>query len=469
MTNPENQEQHFAALKSKYQMNDYKDTTPSSPLYFILQKMDLEIELIEFELDWLKEHKLHPTMKTQRIPKAQRTAALIKLADEFSVLKSKYHTLSYRAWTTEPLYFILHKLDSEYPLNDSEMNHLTKRHFPETVNIANAHNFLKLKDKYKATQHQESSVSSPLYQILLNLEADEPLNQSELNWLKEHKLTETYALAQENIANLKAKVKSGNPLNQAETKRLKPNGDEEITTLVQKKHFATLKSKYNVSGSSNQLYTILKKLEQKKRLEPKEFAWLYSEKLFKRESKIFTAYHQIEATYYEQEHKRTGDKWNLANASSHWRSAEQATHALKLTDNLKFDQIKNDRLKSALSTTRGGAFRDMGKLDEAEYCALQAIDYYSNSHYPYTLMGALCYQKKERAKGDIWFDKAIKRGASPKDQETEIKRVIKHADKEERRDIMAHLLKKDTQRNQWVKRYIKALENQEKKQASKDA
>jgi hypothetical protein len=53
--------QHFAALKSKYQASDYKDSSPSSPLYLILRKTDLGIELTEFELNWLKEQKLHQT------------------------------------------------------------------------------------------------------------------------------------------------------------------------------------------------------------------------------------------------------------------------------------------------------------------------------------------------------------------------------------------------------------------------
>ncbi|HIE01187.1 MAG TPA: hypothetical protein EYP59_13015 [Thiotrichaceae bacterium] len=243
---------------------------------------------------------------------------------------------------------------------------------------------------------------------------------------------------------------------------------------IPKKHFATLKSKYEVWGysdksSSRSLYTILNKLDQRKRLEPEEFAWLASEDLFHRDHqpKIFTTYHKIEATFYEQEYKRTGNKWNLPSASSHWRSANQAKRALELTDNLKIDQIKNNKLKSALSTTRGGAFRDRRQLDKAENCALQAIEYFPNSHHPYTLMGALCYEWGDYEKGDIWFDKAIKRGASPRDQDAEIKRVIKQADKEERGNLMAYLLKKDSQRYKWVKKYIDVLEKKKAEQASK--
>ncbi len=602
MTN--NTEQHFDALKLKYKVSDYKDSSPSSPLYFILRKIDLGIKLLEFELDWLKEYELHPIQKlqAQRIPNAHRTEALIKLADEFHAIKSKYKIFCGRGWTHDPLYFILKKLDSKFPLSDSEINHLLEHHLIQIVNIAYDHisdDFVRLKDKYKATQHKDSSVysplypilklldakkrlsekqinwlesnklfetleifqkdesireiqfselkakyqatkhsdssvSSPLYQILLNLDADKPLSQSELDWLKQHDdLTETFALVTEieekrhfaelkrlykatecedsslsshlykvlkqiyawkklsesdinflkkrkltktiscaidrYAASLKSQLESGHPLSKADIEWLKQNGREEIIILAKKKHFSTLKSKYKVFRSgysgisysysnSKQLYEILKKLDQGKRLEPEEFAWLDSENLLERENKIFTTYHKIEAIFYEQEHKRTGNKWNLASASSHWRSAVQAERALKLTENLKIDKIKNNKLKSALLTTRGGAFRDMYKLDKAENCALQAIKYFPNSHHPYTLMGALCYERGDYEKGDMWFEKAIKRGALPRDQDAEIKRVIKRANNVKRRKMMAHLLKKDSQRYKWVKKYIKNLE-----------
>jgi len=57
MTNNDFQKrvQHFATLKSKYQASDYEDSSPSSPLYLILRKTDLGIELTEFDLSKLVE------------------------------------------------------------------------------------------------------------------------------------------------------------------------------------------------------------------------------------------------------------------------------------------------------------------------------------------------------------------------------------------------------------------------------
>lgn len=173
-------------------------------------------------------------------------------------------------------------------------------------------------------------------------------------------------------------------------------------------------------------------------------------------AKIFTIYHKIEATFYEQEYERSGNKWNLPNASSHWRKADRPKQALKLTENLNFDNIKENKLKSALMTTRGGAFRDIKELDKAENCAIKAIEYQPNSHHPYTLMGAICYERGEYPKGDYWFAEAVKRGASPRDQDAEIKRVVKNAkDEKKRREVVEYLLKKDASRYAWAKSFLK--------------
>ncbi|RKZ89578.1 MAG: hypothetical protein DRR19_11380 [Candidatus Parabeggiatoa sp. nov. 1] len=635
-------EQHFVALKSKYQVSDYPDSSPTSPLYFLLRKIDLGLELIELELDWLKQPELQQLHRQLLDLQAPRQTAITELTTEFANLKSKYdaQSSSVISWEKTPFYLMLYKLDSGTQLTDSELKWLRDNRFFQTiafsqkiryfarlkakykatqhpnsslsshlypilkaletnkrlneteVNWLKCHKlvdtlaifqqqesvleaqFAKLKAKYQATQHPESSVSSPLYQILQNFEADKPLSESELNWLTEHQLTETFGLAQEikpkrhfaelkrqyqatqseesspkshlykvlkrldsdNVltesdinflkkrkltetmaiavkkyaASLKSKAASASTLlSKAEIDWLKQNGHENIFTfaidnyatilasniesenpsnradmlawlklmgrkdiitfLQELKHFVSLKSQYDVSWyqeksppRSSQLYAILKKLDNEKRLKPEEFAWLEGEKLFKRESKIFITYHEIEATFYEQESERTGNQWNLANASSHWRSAEQPESALKLTDNLNFGKVKGgNRLKSALSNTRGGAFRDLGEFDNAERCALKAMKYCPESHYPYTLLGALCYATGRYGLGDEYFDKAVKRGASPRDKDAEIKRVIKNASKEERNKIMTYLLNKDAAQYHWVKKYILDLEKRD--------
>jgi len=296
--------------------------------------------------------------------------------------------------------------------------------------------FATLKSKYQVSD--DSSSSSHLYKVLKQLESGKALSESDINFLKKRKLTNILAV------------------------------DKDAASLIidPKKHFASLKSKYGVSdyqdkSPSNPLYAILQKLDKGKRLEPLDVAWLEEHhirnswgegKLFS--GKILMAYHSLEAIFYEQQYKRTGNKWNLPNGSSHWRGAKQPERALTLTENLNFDTIKENKLKSALLTTRGGAFRDLHDLAQAEQCARKAIKYQPSSHYPYTLMGALCYERREYYEGDHWFSEAIKRGASPRDQDAEIKRVIKNADKDKRREVAEHLLKKDPVQYKWAKKYI---------------
>jgi hypothetical protein len=207
---------------------------------------------------------------------------------------------------------------------------------------------------------------------------------------------------------------------------------------------------------SSPLYAILQKLDSRQRLEPSEVAWLTENHLFYRESKVAQAYHRLEALFYEQEFQRTHSLWHLPSASSHWRRANQPKRALKLTDALNWEQVKDKKLKSALLTTRGGAFRDLHELDETEKCARLAIEYQPESHHPYTLMGAICYERGEYYEGDRWFAEAIKRGASPRDEDAEIKRVVREAkDESKRREVVEYLLQKDPNRYAWAQSYLK--------------
>lgn len=286
-----------------------------------------------------------------------------------------------------------------------------------------------------------------------------------------------------------SKIEASQVLNEAELNWIKENGYENVLIFTQEKHFLKLKNKYDVSSYrekslSNLLYKILQKLEREERLEEIEICWLKEtkisqnrslyddywtpeENLFSREIKL--KYNSIEAKFYEKEYKRTGNKWNLPNASSHWRGAEEPEKALKLTDNLDFEKIKENKLKSALLTTRGGAFRDIGKLHEGEKCALKAIEYYPKSYHPYTLMGAICVEEGNYSGGEYWFNEAIKRGYSPKDQEAEIKRIFnKYKDEQklkfpEAKDEQKLKLAEFYQnRYSWAKKYLADLKNKRK-------
>ena len=388
-------------------------------------------------------------------------------------------------------------------LSESELNWLEEYQLSDTLNIVleieQKRHFAELKVKYKATTYEDSSLSSHLYKVLKKIDLETQLGEPDINFLKKRKLTETITLAldkcvaslkskiklgeqlseadiewlQKNgredvitfaidkyAASLKSKIQSGEQLSEADIDWVKQNGREDVITFAQEKEFAALKVKYRIIDRDfpfDPFYAIMVKLEKEERLDPVLVVQLIQQELLAKHGRIAIAYHRLEARFSEQEYERTGNKWNLPNASSHWRKADEPESALKVTENLDFDQIKENKLKSALLTTRGGAFRDIDKLDDAQKCALKAIEYQPQSHHPYTLMGAICYERGQYSQGDDWFNKAIKRGAESEDIDSELKRVVKNAKDEKRREVVEYLLTKNPQRYAWAKAYIAIL------------
>lgn len=485
----------FAALKAKYRASEYPNCSLDSPLYKILKKLDARQILSDLEANWLFNNQLIDTLEIFWQQKAGREAELAQLKDKYKATEYAETSVS------NPLYQILKNLDADMQLSESELNWLEEHQLSETLSIVleieQTRHFAELKVKYKATQSEDLSRSSHLYKVLKKIDLDNQLGEQDINFLKKRKLTETITVAikkyvaslkskiqsgeqlseadidwlQKNgredvitfaidkyAASLKSKIKSGEQLSQADLDWVKQKGREDVITFAQEKEFAALKVKYRIIDSDfpfDPFYAIMVKLDKKERLDPVLVIQLIQQGLLASHGRIAMAYHRLEACFYEQEYERTGNKWNLPNASSHWRKADEPKSALKVTENLDFDQIKENKLKSALLTTRGGAFRDIDKLDDAEKCALKGIEYQPQSHHPYTLMGAICYERGQYSQGDDWFNKAIKCGAESEDIDSELKRVVKNAKDEKRREVVEYLLKKNPQRYAWAKAYRK--------------
>ena len=468
------QMEDFARLKAKYQATKHQNPSPVSRLYRILKELNVKERLRDSDVTWMNEHELFETLEIFQGQEAAREAEFAQLKDKYQATKHPDSSVS------SPLYPILQKLDTDKQLNKSEIDWLQQHEVTETLDIIREleqkRHFAELKAKYKATQYEDSSLSSHLYKVLKKLESDNQLGEQDINFLKKRKLTDTITIAQDKYAAaLKYKIQSGGQLEESEINWLKENGRETIIAIAQQKHFALLKVKYRILDPRNKLpldpfYTIMRQLEKEERLDPVLVVQLIEKDLLSPEGRIALAFHRLEALFFESEYQRTGNQWNLPNASSHWRKAGKPKQALKLTENLNFDKIKENKLKSALLTTRGGAFRDIEELDKAEKCALTAIEYQPSSHHPYTLMGAICYERGGYTKddywfkkGDYWFEEAIKRGASPSDQDAEIKRVVNNAkDENKRSEVVEYLLKKDPQRYAWAKAYLKKPQNKAK-------
>jgi hypothetical protein len=453
----------FNTLKAKYQATKHQDSSPNSPLYQILKKLEIKERLSDEEANWLYNQELLETLENFLQQEAARKT-------EFANWKTKYQINKQLDSVSElRLYSILQKLDADKKLIYSEIYWLEQHDFTETLAILNEleqkREFATLKAKYKATQYEDSSPSSHLYKVLKRLMSENQLSEQDINFLQNNKLSETIAIAHQKYAStLKFKVESGELLTDSEIDWLKQNQREDIITFAKQKHFVTLKKKYGLVDPGNQLpfeplYTIMLKLEKKERLDPLLVVQLIEEGLLSSHGKIIIAHYKLEADFYQQEFQRTGHKWHIPTASSYWRKADEPERALQLT-NLDLSNIRESNLKSAILVTRGAAFRDIDDLVNAEICAKKAIEYHPQSYQPYTLLGAIYYDKGEYSTGDYWFAEAVKRGAKTEEIDDEIKRVLRSTkDEIKRQDAVNYLLKKDSKRYAWAKSYLKKPKN----------
>ncbi|MBD2597125.1 hypothetical protein H6G74_22765 [Nostoc spongiaeforme FACHB-130] len=453
----------FIQLKSKYKANSYQNSFPTSKLYSILKKLNISESLTQAEYDWLINNQL---WETAEIFKQQESAK----EAEFAALKVKYQATKYQTQSLCPrLYNILLKIEAQQQLSDDDLKWLEQQQLTETIaifqEIEQTKEFIALKIKYHAAQYQDSSPKSHLYKILKSLEARNKLGEQDINFLKKRKLTDTIKIANEQyVSRLKSKIDLGELLDNSEIDWLKDNGREDIIILAKQKHYNYLKKKYrfvDFNPSIEPFYTIMVKLENKERLDIILVIQLIEQEQLSSSGGIATAHYKLEAEFYEQEYSRTGNKWSIPTASSYWRKANEAEQSLKLT-NLDLNKIKENKLKSAILVTRGAAFRDLGKLGEAEKCAVKAMEFHPASYQPYTLMGAIYYDLGDYIKGDYYFDEAIKRGAKTEEIDYEIKRIFRNKkDEEQRHEAAIYLLKKDSHRYAWAKTYLKTPKNHE--------
>ncbi|MEO1374579.1 MAG: hypothetical protein AAFW70_09730, partial [Cyanobacteria bacterium J06635_10] len=477
-------------LRAKYLIPDNIELSMPSSIYSVLWKLETEHTVENSDLELLNSDNL------------LETVALIQDIASFSQLKTKFKATQYLSLFPEKtLYLILKKLDGKQELSDFEAEWLLYSGFEETLeiywqqeNIRKAElEFLKLKSKYEVTFYQDTSITSQLYSILKKLENGEILDLKDCEWLKKKKLNTLIKIDEEQrVSRLFLKLKSHyqasqhpefkpfsqlfkvlrkmaycdagvskligiiqilpedlkSELREKDINWLTEEGLCETAKIARKMHFQSLKRKYNIIDPQlpiNPFYDIMLKLEREERLDAKQVVQLIEERRLSRHGKIAIAYYRLEAIFYEKEYKRTRNRWNLPSASSNWRKADEPEKALKVTKNVNWNQVREASLKSALLVTRGAAFRDLSQLDEAENCATQAMESQPDNHQPYTLMGAICYDRGEYADGDIWFEMATERGAD--DTDDEIERIVRMTkDKNQRKEVVEYLLNKDPKR-----------------------
>jgi hypothetical protein len=428
----------FSKLKNKYGITEAIPSDIDSLKR--LSKIELGQSLCTDDFQWLHKHAI---VSLLHLLVAQTTELLNKYQCDASSLS---------ALDSLKLFLSLQKIEERLILTDEEQQFLAQNGYTLALGIAQTEEFIVLKKQYHATQFESNYPSQHLYKVLKKIQAEKSLSEPDINYLKKRKLDQTLkCIYQRKADQLIGKVQQGHGLTNDDMEWCKEYNFPEIIFLALKSDYAIKDRKDSVESL---LYPILLKLNSEQRLSDNDVIWLEAEKLMHPSTKIFIAHHRLEALHAEDEFKRTKGYWNLVNASAHWRKADEPELALKLTNNLQqLRSLKEAKLKSALLTTRGGALRDLDQLIDAENCALEAISFFPSSHNPYTLMGALCYNTGRYEEGDEWFEKAVKRGAKPNDQESEIRRILNKKKGKERQQIVKHLLAKDPIRFAWVKQY----------------
>lgn len=538
--------QHFETLKDRYQASHFPESSPSSLLYLILRKAELNLEINDYELDYLRLHQLFDTINIIELKQYQAEEHQ-RLSAELEELKLTYklpQDINPDSW----IFSLVCKLDSEYILTESELDRLASENLSETVSIArHMERFYRLKQKYKVGNYPDKYPDSILYAILQKLDVKEPLDDEEGCWLLDNKFADLFAIVEEQeqerqaeaeFAGLKAKygvsyyadksidsplygilqkLEADQLITSDESKWLKQEGLAEIVSLLEersrRKHFAALKQKYKATAyqetsPSSKLYAILQNLESDKipseedvsylqtkglgetitivqqkhfdllcrkyriikpefvpfyeimgkldkgeRLDRELVADLIHAKLLSPHGEIAKAYYSLEASFYEQEYKRTGNKWNLVSAISEWRKADKLEPALNLT-NLDLNRVPGDDLKAAILTNRGFVLRDLKQFSEATKCASQAIDLQPDNYQPWLLLSSIYRQMGDDEKEEEYLNEAIRLGADI--DYDEMKRLVKNAkNAEEQQKLAKHILDKDPIRYGWAKAYLR--------------
>lgn len=197
------------------------------------------------------------------------------------------------------------------------------------------------------------------------------------------------------------------------------------------------------------LIGILREIDRGARICDDDVLWLKKRDLFS--EPLRCAFHKHEATHHKARFEQTRDPWEAVNASSHFRKAGLASDALAVLTGVTLETCGSSHLRSAACTTRGGALRDLGRLQDALASAEQAHGFEPKSFHPCTLLGAIHYDLGQHADGDAWFAKAVELGAKPESIDQELRAILRRATGERREELKRHLLEVDPHRYEWVR------------------
>lgn len=317
-----------------------------------------------------------------------------------------------------------------------------------------------------------------LHGIIARMNDGEALTEVSLVWLQQAGLAALHDLAVGTITSEEFRTRSAHE----RSKRMvtaKANAERERTAVAERaaqleaaskanfekmendprlrrrREARDLRRKYGVGYVEPEHYPrvmkLLKCVDSGKRISPEEFAWISSQPECYLTEELRIAYHRIEAEALTTEWNKTGDPWAAINASSLWRKANEPEQAVAITETASAHACRTPpKIRSALLTTRGGAFRDLKRFVEARELGLQAHDLTPDDYRPCTLLGAVSLQHGDLTSGHEWYRKAEARGAERFSVDQDIRAVLARVSEEERKRISAFLFSQDPERFNWI-------------------
>ena len=223
---------------------------------------------------------------------------------------------------------------------------------------------------------------------------------------------------------------------------------------IEKQKETQLKEKYDLDfyiepKDYKKLISILEIVDSVKRLKEEDWIWVVDNKEYCTD-KLRKTYHKNEAMFLMEEYEDKKDLWLVVNASSHYRKGDSSNYAISILSKINLENINDNKLKSAICTTHGGAKRDIKKWAKAIQLAEYAHKYQPEDYRPCTLFGAIYMETQKFDIGYEWYNKAIDRGFKPEDRDTEIKAIYNKANKANKESLRRFLLGIDPVRYCWL-------------------
>ncbi|MFL0670787.1 MAG: hypothetical protein ACJLS3_04985 [Erythrobacter sp.] len=227
--------------------------------------------------------------------------------------------------------------------------------------------------------------------------------------------------------------------------------------LRRKREARELRQRFGIGYVETEDYprvmALLRQVANRQRLKAEDVAWLKTEADYCWTDALQKAFHALEAEALTKAWETSGDPWDAVNASAHWRKADEPEQALRLTAAARAQIGPNPKLHSALATTRGGAMRDLRRLDEAKVLASEAHGLTPSDYRPCTLLGAVHIELGDLQAGREWYAKAESLGASRQTIDNDLRGLLMRSPVEEQQRIREYLLRQDPERFAWLRRW----------------